>query len=137
MSVKAFLDTNILIYFYSENEVNKRNVVCDVLNNHSCVTSIQAMNEASNVWFKKSGWSGKKIKEHLDNIELVCDEVTPVQRETIHKALDLKDRYGFSYYDCLMLASSLENNCDVIFSEDMKNDQIIDDKLKIVNPFNN
>ena len=62
MSVKAFLDTNILIYLYSENEADKRNVACHVLNNHSCVTNIQAMNEASNVWFKKAVGVEGKIK---------------------------------------------------------------------------
>ena len=135
MSVRAFLDTNVIIYFYSENELNKRTIAHSVLNDHSCVTSIQALNEASNVWYKKSGWSGAKIKEHLDNIELVCDEIIPVKRSIIDEALDLKDHYRYSYYDCLMLATALDMNCDIIYTEDMSNDQIIDGKLKIVNPF--
>ena len=77
-----------------------------------------------------------KIKKHLDNIELVCDEILQISRKTIDKAIDIKDRYGFSFYDCVMLASALESNCNFIFSEDMGHNQIIDGKLKIVNPFN-
>jgi predicted nucleic acid-binding protein len=34
-----------------------------------------------------------------------------------------------------MIASALECNCDVLYSEDMQNGQIMEDKLKIVNPF--
>jgi len=135
MRDRAFLDTNVLIYFYSENDELKRNAAYHVLNSHACVTSIQAMNESSNVWFNKNKWSAKKIEAHLNNIELVCDEVLPVQRHTINKALVLKDRYGYSYYDSLMLASALDGNCKIIYTEDMNDGQIIHDTLKIVNPF--
>jgi len=137
MSDKAFLDTNILVYLYSENEPEKRNAACQALNNYDCVTSIQALNEASNVWVRKFGWSGEKIKAHLDNIETVCDEIMLIQKKTIIKAVDLKDQYGYSYYDCLMLASALEYKCNVILTEDMSNGQIIDDEMKIINPFEN
>jgi len=51
-------------------------------------------------------------------------------------ALDLKEKYGYSFFDCLMLASALESGCDVILSEDMGDGQIIENTLKIVNPFN-
>ena len=137
MSDKAFLDTNILIYFYSEDDEHKRNAAYETLNNNDCVTSVQAMNESSNVWFRKFNWSASKIKEHLDNIEMVCDEVFPIHRNTINKALSLKERYGYSYYDCLMLASALDGNCQIIYTEDMSDGQIIDNTLKITNPFSN
>ena len=135
MNDKVFLDTNILIYLYSESESGKRNAACQSLNIYDCITSIQALNEASNVWGRKYGWSGEKIKNHLDNIETVCDEIVLIQKNTIKKALELKDDYGYSYYDCLMLASALEYKCGIILTEDMSNGQIIDGELKIINPF--
>lgn len=135
MSDRAFLDTNVLIYLYSENEPDKRNCACQLLDTYNCVTSIQAFNEAGNVWLKKHKWSGTKVKEHLDNIELVCDDIIYVKRETINKALSLNERYGYSYFDCLMLASALENDCVTIYTEDMSCNQIVDGKLKIINPF--
>lgn len=135
MPVKSFLDSNILIYLHSEDDGVKRDTAQSVLDDNSCVTSYQAMNEVSNVWFNKLKWDGAKIEEHLDNIESVCDYVLPIQRVTINKALSLKDRYGFSYYDCLMLASALEGDCSVIFTEDMSDGQLIEGALKITNPF--
>jgi predicted nucleic acid-binding protein len=135
MSARAFLDTNILIYFYSEDDENKRTAAHNVLNNNNCVTSVQAMNESCNVWFKKFKWNSMKIKDHLDNIETVCDEVLPIQRNIVNKALMLKERYGYSYFDCIMLASALESNCEIIYTEDMSNGQIIDETLIILNPF--
>jgi predicted nucleic acid-binding protein len=135
MQDKAFLDSNILIYLHSEDDYNKRNIAQNILDGNGCITSLQAMNEISNVWFRKLMWSAEKIEDHLDNIEQVCDEVIAVSRATINNALSLKERYGFSYYDSLMLSSALESECNIIYSEDMSNGQIVEKTLKIINPF--
>ncbi|MCL1875550.1 MAG: PIN domain-containing protein [Synergistaceae bacterium] len=135
MNDRVFLDTNVLIYFYSDDDEIKRNIAYHTLNNHDCVTNIQALSESCNVWLKKYSWNTEKIKAHLDNIELVCNEILSIHRSTITKALALKGRYGYSYYDCLMLASALDGDCRIIFTEDMSDGQIINDTLKIVNPF--
>jgi len=135
MHDKAFLDSNILIYLYSEDDKNKRNIAQNILDDNDCMTSIQAMNEISSVWFRKLMWSADKIKDHLDNIEQVCDEIITISRATINKALSLKERYEFSYFDSLMPSSALEGDCNIIFSEDMSDGQIIEKTLKIVNPF--
>jgi predicted nucleic acid-binding protein len=132
---KAFLDTNILIYLFSESEEAKRITAQNAIDRYDCITSLQALNEASNVWFKKSGWTGEQIREHLDNIEFICDDVVAVQRSTVDAALALKDRYRYSYYDCIMLASALESHCHVILTEDMKDEHLILGKLLIINPF--
>ena len=39
------------------------------------------------------------------------------------------------YWDCLILASALEHNCGILYTEDLQNGQIIEKSLKIVNPF--
>jgi predicted nucleic acid-binding protein len=58
-----------------------------------------------------------------------------VRQNTIKKALALNERYEYSYYDCLIIASSLEAGCKYLFSEDMQHGQIIENSLKIINPF--
>ena len=136
MNGRIFLDTNIIIYLYSEDESDKRGVAYNFVNNSNCVTSIQAMNEASNVWFKKHNLDKYEIFKYLDEIEAVCDEVMLIRRKTINQALDIKDQLGYSFYDCLMLASALEANCKVILTEDMQDGQVVNGSLKIVNPFN-
>jgi predicted nucleic acid-binding protein len=54
---------------------------------------------------------------------------------TVHVALDIRERYGFSWYDSLIVAAALESNCDLLYSEDMQHGQIIEGRLSIVNPF--
>ena len=51
------------------------------------------------------------------------------------QSFEIKNRYSFSYWDSLILSSALENGCDVIYSEDMHDGQLIDGVLRIVNPF--
>ena len=135
MSGRVFLDTNIIIYLYSEDENDKREVAYNFVNNSNCVTSIQAMNEAGNVWLRKYKLDKHEIVKYLDEIEAVCDDVILIRRKTINQALDIKDRYGDSFYDCLMLASALEVNCGIILTEDMQSGQVINSTLKILNPF--
>ena len=135
MRDKAFLDTNVLIYLYTKDDESKRNTVYGLLDDNSCAASVQVLNEVSNVMLKKFSLSSTQIREHLDNIELVCDEMLPVHRGTIDNALAIKDRYGFSYFDSLMLASALDGDCQIIFTEDMSDGQLINDTLRIVDPF--
>jgi len=135
MPDRVFLDTNIIVYLYSIDEADKRDVSYKFVNSADCVTSIQAMNEASNVWFKKYNLSKTDITKYLDEIESVCDEVILVRRKTTNLAMVIKERYNYSFYDCLMLASAIEANCTMILTEDIQDGQVINGTLKIKNPF--
>jgi predicted nucleic acid-binding protein len=44
-------------------------------------------------------------------------------------------KYDFQIFDGIIVAAALEANCDILYSEDMQNGQIIENSLKIVNPF--
>jgi predicted nucleic acid-binding protein len=55
--------------------------------------------------------------------------------DTIKYAYKIKDKYKFSYFDSLIIATALNHNCQILYTEDMQHNQIIEDKLKIINPF--
>jgi predicted nucleic acid-binding protein len=63
------------------------------------------------------------------------DTIKSNTQSTIFLACDIAKRYGYSYYDSLIIASTLECNCSVLYSEDMQHGQIIENSLKIINPF--
>ena len=50
------------------------------------------------------------------------------------RALDLRERYGFSFYDSLIIAAALEAGCTRLYTEDMQHGQQIQG-LAIENPF--
>lgn len=81
----------------------------------------------------------KKITDLLiqENIELMIDIATinAIHISTLRDAHKLKLKYGFSYWDSLIIASALEVDCQFLYSEDMQAGQIIENRLTVVNPF--
>jgi len=55
--------------------------------------------------------------------------------DTILQACLIADRYNFSFYDSLIIAAAISSNSLILYSEDMSNGIIIDNKIRIVNPF--
>ena len=53
----------------------------------------------------------------------------------VESAWTLMERYRFSYFDSLILASALATGCQILYSEDLQHGQAIDGRLTIVNPF--
>ena len=134
MNGKIFLDSNIFIYIYSDTEPLKSNICKNAINDNDCCTSTQALNELSNVCIKKWKIDISGIENAINEICSVC-EIKLINEETIKNGLYLNEKYKYSYYDCLMLASALENGCQKIFTEDMHDGQVIENTLTIVNIF--
>lgn len=135
MQDKVFIDTNIIIYLYSEDEKKKQSIALELFSkNFDFIISTQVINEISNVLFKKY----KLLSEDVENVILEIDNninIIDYSLKTQIKAIRLKGKYGFQFYDALIIATALEHGCSIIFSEDMQNNQIIENSLKIINPF--
>ena len=121
---------------YSVDELAKRKKAIALFDDYDCITSTQAINEFCNVCVKKMGKNVKDIKTAITEIISAC-KLELVETDTINTALELHNRYNYSYFDCLMLASALNSDCKYIFTEDMSDSQVIYEKLKIVNIFKN
>lgn len=132
MKDKAFIDTNILIYLYSEDEPEKRDKSFSIFSEYQCITSTQVLNELSNVMIKKFKISPSKASIVVDEISENC-QVTVVGINTIKTALDVSERYKYSYYDSLIISSAMENDCKLLLSEDMHDGQCIEGSLTIKN----
>ena len=132
MKDKIFIDTNVLLYLYAQDK-KKKEIAKNILKSHHII-STQVLNEFSNIALKKFKLSTKDLTLSLaviiENASLVV-----FTDKTILKAIEIKARYGFGYYDSLILATAIENNCSTLYSEDMHDGQIIEEKLKIINPF--
>jgi predicted nucleic acid-binding protein len=75
-----------------------------------------------------------EVKQIITAINDRCT-ISIITHEAVQKALDLKEVYGYSYYDSLILAAAVLSDCDYIFSEDLQDGQIIENKIAIVNIF--
>ena len=134
MPDKVFLDTNVLIYAYSEDEPNKRQRAIDCVRSAEAWISTQVLNETINVLKRKFSLSYSQIRDAVQEISKGFPIVL-VSVNTIEMALNLAERYQYSYFDSLILASALEAGCQILYSEDLQDGQRIENQLTIVNPF--
>jgi predicted nucleic acid-binding protein len=72
---------------------------------------------------------------HLCSLWLEKCSIQPVVLSTLKLAQNLVSRYDFQIFDGIIIAAALEANCNIFYSEDMQHGQIIENTLKIVNPF--
>ena len=83
----------------------------------------------------------KKLKQDYLAIDAALQEfhntfnIAIIRYDTVRHALQITSKYKYSFPDSLIVATALEYNCDILFSEDMHNDQLINNSLKILNPF--
>lgn len=132
---KVFIDTNILIYGYSSDNLEKSKRIEEIRKSiPKIIISTQVINEFVNVLYRKRKVSYLKIHSTLKKLYKHV-EIVEIDLNTIHKAIKLAYRYRYSYFDSLMIASALENECPILYSEDMHNSHKIENKLTIVNPF--
>ena len=133
MKDKIFADSNVLLYLLSNDE-RKKNIAKAILKSNP-VISAQVISENVNVLIKKfKQLSLSQIAEHTKMLAAYC-VVNPITVSTIEQALELKEKYGLQCYDTTILSSAILDECSILYSEDMQHDQLIEGKLRIVNPF--
>ena len=137
MTEKVFIDSNIFIYAYTGDDEQKHSVARDLLRynvlNNKIILSVQILNEFYAVMAKYK-YPHSEIKLCLNEI---IEQVTvmPLELETIKRCIFIKEKYCYSWWDSLVLTSALENDCVILYSEDLRCNQIVENKLEIVNPF--
>ena len=128
----GFVDSNVLIYAFTS---DPRAAAARVLLERGCVTSVQGLNEFTNVARRKLGMTWEEVREALAAIRVVCQAILPLDIETHVDALRIAERYGYTIFDALIVASALRADSDTLWSEDMQDGMVIDGRLRIVNPF--
>ena len=137
MSDKVFIDTNVLIYAFSEDEPQKQQIALSLIESvtYDATISNQVINELANVFLKKFKLSTSAVEDAILELDSLLNIVS-FDISTQIKALRLKERYKLQYFDSLIISTALENKCSILYSEDMQHEIVIDNRLKIINPFN-
>jgi len=130
----CFIDTNILVYAYSETEPEKKQVAVRLLTDRSVCMSTQVVNEF--VWIMSSKYrvDMKLLSDVAKNLFLLY-RMDIVDDRTIAAAIAMSMRYRFSYWDSLIVSSAMKLNCPVLYSEDLQHKQVIEQSVTITNPF--
>lgn len=131
-AAEAFFDTNVLLYLLSP-DVAKADRA-ETLIADGGIISVQVLNEFASVASRKLGMAWAEIRDVLGLVRALC-RIEPITLDAHERALTLAERYGFSFYDATIVASALLAGCHILYTEDMQNDQRIEDCLLLSDPF--
>jgi predicted nucleic acid-binding protein len=129
---KTFLDSNILIYLLGNDESKKEKAT--ILLDPRFNISTQVVAENINVCLKKFKLNKEKAFDH-GNLLLSKFNVITIEESFFPISFQLSIKYQFSFWDSLIVASALQSDCKLLYSEDMQHGLLIEGKLKIINPF--
>jgi predicted nucleic acid-binding protein len=128
----SFFDSNVILYLVSSDSV-KVSRVEQLLAERGSI-SVQVLNESANVLRRKRDIAWPNLRAFLLELRKGLD-VLPVTIDIHEAGLRLAERYGFATYDAMIVAAALAADCDTLWSEDMQDGLLVDQRLRIVNPF--
>jgi predicted nucleic acid-binding protein len=139
MSVEVFFDSNVLIYQLDSTDPRKqaiaeRLVSEAVVSGRACI-SAQVVQECLNTALRKSAVKLDTAAAKLW-LDVVLAPLMGVSADVAlyASALELQQRWRFSFYDSLIVAAALRAGCTRLLSEDLQHGQRIG-TLLIENPF--
>lgn len=133
MKDNCFIDTNIFLYAFSDKDLTKQLIAKEIVL-QSYKISTQVINESCSNFIKKLSFDENMIKAFIDS---AYDryEIINFSKAVFLTGTIIRSKYKYSYYDSLIIAAAIESNCHILYSEDMHHGQIIENRLKIINPF--
>lgn len=138
MTAKRFVDTTILLYAKDLSEAGKQPVAEGLMRelwaSRTGRLSIQVLNE----YFVNAT---QKLEPGLKPAQAWSDVEAPFEWEPqamderlLSRAFMVRDRYGLSWWDSLIVAAAIAAGCDEILTEDLSSGQV-HDGITVVNPF--
>jgi predicted nucleic acid-binding protein len=133
MSGSAFFDTNIFVYAVVQDD--PRSDKAEELIAEGGTVSVQVLNEFADVVRRKVRMPWDEVRFAIENIKALCPDPLPLTVDIHNEALTIAEKYGYRVYDALIVASALKARCTILYSDDMRDGQVIDHRLTIRNPF--
>lgn len=138
MSVRAFVDTNVLVYAHDLAGGSRHDVARTLLERlweeRSGVLSTQVIQEFYvNVRRKakhpiSAAEAGRLVEDYFA-WDVIVNDV-----EGIRQALELERRYRLQFWDALIVQAANAAGAEVLYSEDLRHGQVYG-TVELVNPF--
>ncbi len=138
MSVRVFVDTNILVYCRDASEPDKQQ---------------QAMHWMARLWETNCGRLSFQVLQEFyvtvtlklkpgltsasaqkDVRALLAWQPLRVDARVMESAWFIQERYGLGWWDALIVAAARLNDCRYLLTEDLQESQLLD-HLEVINPF--
>ncbi|NUA32130.1 PIN domain-containing protein [Cupriavidus basilensis] len=129
---RAFIDSNVLLYLLSADTAKADRA--EAIVQAGGRISVQVLNEITNVARCKLAMPWPEVNAVARLIQSLCP-VEPLTVETHDKGRQIAERYGIGVYDAMIVAAALLSGCEILYSEDMQDGLLIEEGLRIRNPF--
>ena len=138
MSGRIFVDTNIFVYAFDNNEPTKQRRSWEILKQAreeiQIVVSTQVLQEFYTV-------VTRKLEKPLDEEQaesavkrMVMLPVVQVDVPMVLSAIEASRTFSLSFWDALIVRAAIEGGCERLLTEDLQHGQRID-SLRIENPY--
>jgi len=137
--MRAFLDTNVLVYLFDADNPTRRDQATALLARHQedldLVLSTQVLQEFYVAATRKLArpLSQEAAERAVRNLAALC--TVTVDADLVLQAIGLTRGGGFSFWDALIVQAAQRAGAEVLFTEDMQAGRRIDNMV-IRNPFN-
>ena len=135
----TFVDTNIIAYARDSRLPTKRSLaeawLMALAQRREARISSQVLVEFYSVAIHPQKLALPAASAQADCRALQAWNPIPPDLALFESAWSLQDRHDFSWWDALIVAAALRQECSILLSEDMQHDLVIDNRLTIINPF--
>ncbi len=133
MAALTFVDTNVLAYAYDADSGEKgeraREVLADI---DGAVVSTQVVLEFFAVLTRKLGLTRDAAEEATESLMEL--EVVATDARLVREGLRISRDHDISHWDGMIIAAAAASGCEVLLTEDLNDDQVIEG-VRVVNPF--
>lgn len=133
--LRCFIDSNIWLYALIETDAapEKTQRAKAAIGRHEIILSTQVINEVCVNLRRKVALSEDRLRGLIADFYAKY-MVVEIDRSILIRASYLRERHHFSFWDSLIVASALQVNANIVYSEDMHDGLRIEEKLLIKNP---
>jgi predicted nucleic acid-binding protein len=132
MKNRVFIDSNIWIYLFLSSDKDKYECVNELLKKcfqeDLIVISFQVLNEVTFNLKKKGCFAEEKVRNIIHALESNCI-IIDFSLDILLRASEIRERYQYSFWDSLIVASAISANCKILYSEDLQHGREIEGLL--------
>jgi len=137
MMDRVFVDTNILIYGLDAGVPDRRSIAAGLVGRlrreGRMVTSPQTLNECYRVLTDRRHLMPRAdARAFVEALIPTCHGASDVT--TMLRAFEIQQSDGFSWWDCLMMASALGAGCRTFLTEDAQSGRLVGGMV-LIDPF--
>lgn len=133
-----FVDTNVLVYTRDRTDEEKQRRAAEWMawlwDLRLGRLSVQVLQEYYVTVTRKLDPPRRPEDAREDVIALHVWRPSPIDLEVMERAWSIEDRYGFHWWDALIVASGIVGRCGYLLSEDLQDEQQVEG-LTILDPF--